>query len=71
MNRTEEERLRRRRLLIGLQILRFVIATVLIGIAIYFRDPLLGIIAIAFVAVGIFTTRLRLRAEEVDNSNDR
>lgn len=70
MNRTEEERLRRRRLLIGLQILRFAIAAVLIGISIYYRDPLLGAIALAFVAIGIFTTRLRLKAEELDDSSD-
>jgi 4-amino-4-deoxy-L-arabinose transferase-like glycosyltransferase len=66
MDRTAEDRRRRRRFLIGLQILRFIIAAVLIGIAIYFRDPLLVILAIAFVGVGIITTRLRLKAEEAD-----
>lgn len=68
MDRIEEERARRRRLLIGLQLLRLVIAAVLMGISIYYRDPLLGLIAIAFVAVGIITTRLRLKAEEDHDS---
>lgn len=62
-----EDMQRRRRILLGLQVLRFVIAAVIFGLAIYFEDVLLGAIAIGFLILGVATTWLRLRSE---NSQD-
>ncbi len=62
MERTDEE-IRRRRILIGLQVLRFVVAAVMFALAVYFQDMLLGVLAVAFLILGTFTTWLRLRQE--------
>lgn len=64
---SNEDMQRRRRILLGLQVLRFVIAAVIFGLAIYFEDVLLGAIAIGFLILGVATTWLRLRSE---NSQD-
>jgi uncharacterized membrane protein len=54
---------RRYRIIIGLQILRFVVAAVMLGLAFYYRDVLLAALAVAFVALGTFTTWKRLQME--------
>lgn len=61
MERTDEERTRRQRILITLQIVRFVVAIVMLGLSIYFRDVLLGLLAIGFLVLGTATTWFRLR----------
>ena len=62
LERTDEE-IRRRKILIALQVLRFVVAVVMLLLAIYFGDMLLGVLAVAFLVLGTFTTWLRLRQE--------
>ena len=64
MERTEEQIKRRQRVLITLQIVRFVVAIVMLGLSIYFRDVLLGLLAIGFLILGTATTWLRMRDNE-------
>ena len=59
----DAEQHRRRRIIIGLQIVRFIVAFVMLGLAIYFEDMLLGILAIVFLAIGTFTTWKRLQMD--------
>lgn len=61
MERTEEEIKRRQRILIILQIVRFAVAIVMLGLSIYFQDVLLGLLAIGFLILGTATTWLRMR----------
>ena len=58
------EEQRRRRILLILQLVRFAVALVLIGLSIYFEDVLLGALAIGFLVLGTATTWLRLRKSE-------
>ena len=62
MHQTTDD-LRKRKIIIGLQILRFVVAAVMLGLAIYYRDVLLAVLAIAFLIMGSFTTWYRLKSE--------
>jgi hypothetical protein len=64
MERTDEEIKRRQRVLITLQIVRFIVAIVMLGLSIYFRDVLLGLLAIGFLILGTATTWLRMRDNE-------
>lgn len=66
MERTDEQAKRRQRILITLQIVRFVVAIVMLGLSVYFRDVLLGLLAIGFLILGTFTTWLRLRDTQRD-----
>jgi hypothetical protein len=61
MERTDEEIKRRQRVLITLQVVRFVVAIVMLGLSIYYRDILLGLLAIGFLILGTATTWLRMR----------
>jgi Na+/proline symporter len=61
MERTEEQIKRRQRVLITLQIVRFVVAIVMLGLAIYLQDMLLGLLALGFLILGTATTWLRMR----------
>lgn len=58
---------RRYKIIVGLQIFRFVVAAVMLGLALYYRDVLLGALAVAFVALGTFTTWKRLQLERDDD----
>lgn len=69
MARTPEERQRRKRILISLQVLRFAIAGVLLGLAIYYQDAILAVLAVVFVILGLVTTRLRMRADRLDDAS--
>ena len=64
MERTDEQIKRRQRVLITLQIVRFVVAIVMLGLSIYFKDILLGARAIGFLILGTATTWLRMRDNE-------
>ena len=63
MEQTDEQKQRRQRVLITLQIVRFVVAIVMLALSIYFRDVLLGLLAIGFLILGTATTWLRMRSE--------
>lgn len=60
-------RQRKRRILLILQIVRFVVAIVMLGLSIYFQDVLLGLLAIGFLILGTATTWLRLRDSELSD----
>lgn len=61
MNDSTEQTKKRQRTLIILQIVRFVVATIMLGLSVYLQDLLLGLLAIAFLILGSFTTWIRLR----------
>ncbi len=64
MDDTNEQTKKRQRRLIGLQVVRFVVATIMLGLSLYLQDLLLGILAVAFLILGSVTTWLRLRDSE-------
>lgn len=61
MNDSAEQTKKRQRTLIILQIVRFVIATIMLALSVYLQDLFLGLLAIAFLILGSVTTWLKLR----------
>jgi hypothetical protein len=61
MNDSAEHTKKRQRTLIILQIVRFVIVTIMLGLSVYLQDLFLGLLAIAFLILGSVTTWLKLR----------
>lgn len=61
MSDSTEQTKKRQRTLIILQIVRFVVATIMLGVSVYLQDLFLGLLAIAFLILGSITTWLRLR----------
>ena len=66
MEPSEDQIKRRQRILITLQVVRFVVAIVMLALSVYFRDVLLGLIAIGFLILGTATTWLRMRDTQRD-----
>jgi hypothetical protein len=64
MNDSAEQTRKRQRMLIILQIVRFVVATIMLGLSVYLQDLFLGLLAIAFLILGSLTTWIRLRDSE-------
>jgi hypothetical protein len=61
MNDQAEQTKKRQRTLIIMQIVRFVVATIMLGLSVYLQDLFLGLLAAAFLILGSFTTWIRLR----------
>ncbi|HEX2281126.1 MAG TPA: hypothetical protein VHG52_05115 [Thermomicrobiales bacterium] len=70
MAQPDEQKQRRQRILITLQIVRFVVAGVMLALSIYFEDVLLGLLAIGFLILGTATTWLRLRDNDRSDGRD-
>lgn len=66
MNDSTEQTRKKERTLIIMQIVRFVIATIMLGVSVYLQDMFLGLLAIAFLTLGSITTWIRLRSADRD-----
>lgn len=66
MNDSTDQTKKRERTLVIVQIIRFVIATIMLGLSVYLQDLFLGLLAIAFLTLGSITTWIKLRDSERD-----